>query len=70
MEVEGWFFNRANSEFCSDTLGYIKYDLDLGEFLELDYQISYYNDLKKAAELDQKIQNEKSQMINTMGRQV
>ncbi|AHK11263.1 tail assembly chaperone [Shewanella sp. phage 1/40] len=62
MDVEGWFFNVANSEFCCDSLSYIRNEMTLGEFLELDFQIAYYNDLKRAVELDQKVQEEKDNM--------
>lgn len=62
MDIEGWFFNVANSEFCCDTLGYIKNEMTFSEFLELDFQISYYNDLKRAAELDYKVQEERDKL--------
>lgn len=52
--MESWFFMISNSEYCTDSLSDIKWRYTYDEFIALTISVQYYDDLKKAVEMDQK----------------
>jgi hypothetical protein len=44
----------SNSEYCSDSLSDLKWNYTFDEFIKLTINVQYYDDLKKAAEMDSK----------------
>ena len=62
--VDSMFFMIANSEYCSETLSTLKWEYSVEEFLELASLVDYYNDLRQAAEMDNKNAEDKRAMMS------
>lgn len=60
--MESWFFMISNSEYCSDSLSDLKWNYTYDEFIGLTINVQYYDDLKRAAEMDHKNQKEYEKM--------
>lgn len=68
FEIDTWFFTISNSEYCTDSLSYIQYQMDFDEYMELVDQVSFYSDLKRASEEDHKREQSKQDAINRQTR--
>ena len=66
--MDSWFFMISNSEYCSDTLSELKWNYTYDEFIGLTISVQYYDDLKKAAEMDNKNQQAYEKMANPSNR--
>jgi hypothetical protein len=60
------FFMISNSEYCSETLSTLKWEYEVEEFLEISSLVAYYNDLRQAAEMDNKSAESKKQMMDKL----
>lgn len=52
----------SNSEYCSDSLSDLKWNYTFDEFIKLTTNVQYYEDLKKAADMD----NKKADALNKL----
>lgn len=64
FEIESWFFMVSNSEFCTESLSYIKYEMTYEDFAILVDDITFNNDLKRAAEEDNERENRTRESAN------
>lgn len=67
FDVDSHFFGISNSEFCSDTLQDIL-SMDYEEFSELEDQVTFYSDLKRAAQEDHDREQSKQDAAGRMGQ--